>query len=104
MLNGSKSTSGTGVHPQYRKKGIAKAFCEKALRELVCSEAITVTTFREGDKAATGHRKTIKSLGFAEAELLVEFGYPTQRQLSLESGGLCFLCIFHLIIKIQRIT
>ncbi len=68
-----------GVHPQYRNKGIAKAFCEKALRELVCSEAITVTTFREGDKADTGHRNTIKSLGFAEAELLVEFGYPTQR-------------------------
>ena len=68
-----------GVHPQYRKKGIAKAFCEKALHELVCSEVITVTTFREGDKADTGHRKTIKSLGFAEAELLVEFGYPTQK-------------------------
>ncbi len=68
-----------GVHPQYRKKGIAKAFCEKALHELVCSEAITVTTFREGDKADTGHREAIKSLGFAEAELLVEFGYPTQK-------------------------
>lgn len=67
-----------GVHPQYRKKGIAKAFCEKALHELVCSEQITVTTFREGDKADTGYRKIIKSLGFAEAELLVEFGYPTQ--------------------------
>lgn len=68
-----------GVHPQYRKKGIAKAFCEKALHELVHSEAITVTTFREGDKADTGHRETIKKLGFAEAELLIEFGYPTQR-------------------------
>ena len=68
-----------GVHPQYRKRGIAKAFCEKALHELVCSEVITVTTFREGDKADTGHRKVIKSLGFAEAELLVEFGYPTQK-------------------------
>lgn len=68
-----------GVHPQYRKKGIAKAFCEKVLYELVHSEAITVTTFREGDKADTGYRETFKSLGFAEAELLVEFGYPTQR-------------------------
>lgn len=68
-----------GVHPQYRKKGIARAFCEKALLELVNSEAITVTTFREGDKADTGHREMIKKLGFAEAELLVEFGYPTQR-------------------------
>lgn len=68
-----------GVHPQYRKKGIAKAFCEKALYELVCSKVITVTTFREGDKADTGYRKMMKGLGFAEAELLVEFGYPTQR-------------------------
>lgn len=68
-----------GVHPQYRKKGIAIVLCEKALHELACSEAITVTTFREGDKADTGYRKTIKSLGFAEAELLVEFGYPTQK-------------------------
>ncbi len=68
-----------GVHPQYRKKGIAKAFCEKALHELAHSETITVTTFREGDKADTGYREIFKKIGFAEAELLVEFGYPTQR-------------------------
>ncbi len=68
-----------GVHPQYRKRGIARAFCEKALYELVRSKEITVTTFREGDKADTGYRRTFKNLGFAEAELLVEFGYPTQR-------------------------
>lgn len=68
-----------GVHPQYRKKGIAKAFCEKALHELAYSEIITVTTFREGDKADTGYREVFKKIGFAEAELLVEFGYPTQR-------------------------
>lgn len=68
-----------GVHPQYRKKGIEKAFCEKALHELADTEAITVTTFREGDKADTGYRQTFKNLGFTEAELLVEFGYPTQR-------------------------
>lgn len=68
-----------GVHPQYRKKGIAEAFCEKALEELVCSDAISITTFREGDKADTGYRRALKNMGFAEAELLVEFGYPTQR-------------------------
>lgn len=68
-----------GVHPQYRKKGIAKAFCEKALYELARSAQISVTTFRAGDKADTGYRKVWGSLGFAEAELLVEFGYPTQR-------------------------
>lgn len=68
-----------GVHPQYRKRGIAKAFCEKALYELARSPQISVTTFRESDKADTGYRKLWRSLGFAEAELLVEFGYPTQR-------------------------
>lgn len=68
-----------GVHPQYQKKGIAKAFCEKALHELVHSEEISVTTFRKGDKADPGYREIFQKLGFAEAELLVEFGYPTQR-------------------------
>ena len=79
-----------GVHPQYRKKGIARAFCEKALHELVRSKEITVTTFREGDKADTGYRQAFKKLGFAEAELLVEFGYPTQRFILQKSkAGFC---------------
>lgn len=73
-----------GVHPQYRKRGIAKAFCKKALYELKHSEQISITTFREGDKADTGYRKVFKSLGFAEGELLVEFGYPTQRLILQE--------------------
>ena len=68
-----------GVHPQYRKRGIAKAFCEKALYELARSAQISVTTFREGDKADTGYREMWRSLGFSEAELFIEFGYPTQR-------------------------
>lgn len=68
-----------GVHPQYRKRGIAKAFCEKVLHELTHSSQISVTTFRAGDKADTGYREIWGGLGFAEAELLVEFGYPTQR-------------------------
>lgn len=68
-----------GVHPQYRNRGIAKAFCEKVLYELIPSAQISITTFREGDKADTGYRDVFKTLGFTEAELLVEFGYPTQR-------------------------
>ena len=47
---------------------------------------MTITTYREGDKADTGQRQEIKKLGFAEAELLVEFGYPTQRFV-LQKGG-----------------
>ena len=48
---------------------------------------ISVTTFREGDKADTGYRKAYKELGFAEAELLVEFGYPTQKLVLFSKNG-----------------
>ena len=68
-----------GVHPLYRKKGILKAFLEKVMTELLNGKEISITTFREVDKADTGHRREIQDLGFAEAELLIEFGYPTQR-------------------------
>jgi len=68
-----------GIHPQYRKQGIAKAFLDKVMGEFETNSEISITTFREGDKADTGHRKVIKNLGFAEAELLIEFGYPTQK-------------------------
>jgi AraC-like DNA-binding protein/ribosomal protein S18 acetylase RimI-like enzyme len=70
-----------GVHPLYRKQGIARTFLDRALAELFEHQNITITTFREGDKADTGYRKVLKELGFAEAELLTEFGYPTQKMI-----------------------
>lgn len=68
-----------GTHPLYRKKGVPKAFLDKVMGDLLKGKDISITTYREGDKADIGHRKEIIDLGFAEAELLVEFGYPTQR-------------------------
>lgn len=68
-----------GVHPLYRNYGIAKMFLNKLMNELLIDKDIYITTFREGDKADTGYRSAYKELGFAEAELLVEFGYPTQK-------------------------
>ena len=38
-----------------------------------------ISPFLEGDKADTGYREKLKQMGFAERELLTEFGYPTQR-------------------------
>ena len=38
-----------------------------------------MTTYREGDRADTGYRELLKNLGFAERELMIEYGYPTQR-------------------------
>lgn len=69
------------VHPLYRKQGIARDFLNVALTELLKNKEISITTFRAGDKADTGYRQTLKELGFAEAELLTEFGYPTQRMV-----------------------
>lgn len=68
-----------GTHPLYRKKGLPKAFLDKVMGELIRDKALSITTYREGDKADTGHRRLVQDLGFAEAELLTEFGYPTQR-------------------------
>lgn len=68
-----------GTHPLYRQRGIPRAFLDKVMGELLQGKEISITTYREGDKADTGQRKQIMELGFAEAELLEEFGYPTQR-------------------------
>lgn len=68
-----------GTHPFYRNRGILEAFLDKVMRELISRNEISITTYRAGDKADTGHRNAIESLGFAEAELLMEFNYPTQR-------------------------
>ena len=67
------------VHPQYRHFGITKLFLDKLAEELLCGKEITLTTYRAGDKADTGWREEYRRLGFAERELLVEYGYPTQR-------------------------
>ena len=68
-----------GVHPQYRNDGIAEKFLEKLQKEFLPQRDIYITTYREKDKADTGYRAKLKQLGFLERELLIEFGYPTQR-------------------------
>ena len=83
-----------GVHPQYRKQGIQKLFLDALMEIYLPGQEISMTTYREGDKADTGYRNLLKQLGFAERELLVEFGYPTQRFVlspghkeDIENGG-----------------
>ena len=68
-----------GIHPQYRKQDIHKLFLDVLLETYLPGREISMTTYREGDKADTGHRELLKSLGFAERELMIEYGYPTQR-------------------------
>lgn len=68
-----------GIHPQYRKSCIQALFLKVLLTNYLPDQEISITTFREGDKADTGYRDMLKQLGFAERELLTEYGYPTQR-------------------------
>lgn len=70
-----------GIHPQYRRAGLENAFLEQAFGKSGGRTFLTMTTFRQGDKADTGYRGLLKSLGFREEQLLVEFGYPTQRMI-----------------------
>lgn len=67
------------VHPQYRSRGVMRAFLNLLTAELLPGREISVTTFRAGDRADTGYREAYRQLGFAARELLVEYGYPTQR-------------------------
>lgn len=66
-----------GIHPQFRQKQIEQAFLNKILK--LWNDDITITTFRENDKADLNQRQIIKQLGFVEAELLYEYSYPTQK-------------------------
>lgn len=68
-----------GIHPQYRSGNAAKLFLDKLMEEILPGQEICTTTYREGDRADNGHRKALMKLGFAEKELLFEFGYPTQK-------------------------
>ena len=68
-----------GIHPQYRKQEIQKLFLDVLLEMYLPGKEISMTTYREGDRADTGHRELLKNLGFAERELMIEYGYPTQR-------------------------
>ena len=68
-----------GIHPQYRKRGIQKFFLDALIEDYYPEQDICITTYRKGDRADTGYRKELQKLGFAERELLIEFGYPTQR-------------------------
>lgn len=67
------------VHPQYRGRGIEEIFLSRLTEELSGEREISLTTYRAGDQADTGYRETYFRLGFVERELLVEYGYPTQR-------------------------
>ncbi|QHI71674.1 helix-turn-helix transcriptional regulator [Aminipila terrae] len=91
-IGGMMFNSNTGsidflaVHPLYEKQAVFQTFLTVVAGNLEKNKEISITTFREGDKADTGYRRILKTLGFKEAELLTEFGYPTQRMVLIKGG------------------
>ena len=67
------------VHPLYRKMDVGAALVHMMIERFPEDSDITVTTFREGDPMGFAPRALYKKLGFKEAELTLEFGYPTQK-------------------------
>lgn len=68
-----------GVHPAWRRLGVEKLFLQALAEVYLPHQAISMTTYRSNDKADTGQRAMLLALGFRERELLIEYGYPTQR-------------------------
>jgi GrpB-like predicted nucleotidyltransferase (UPF0157 family)/ribosomal protein S18 acetylase RimI-like enzyme len=67
------------VHPNYRRVGIGSKLVDKMLVLLPPDKDVTVTTFCEGDEKGIAPRRLYEKIGFEEAELFTEFGYPVQR-------------------------
>lgn len=67
------------VSPAHRRKGVAAALMTEALGQLDRSQNITVSTFRADDPKGAAPRALYKRFGFAEGELIEEFGYPNQQ-------------------------
>lgn len=68
-----------GVDENCRRCGIASMLLTEALRHLNRAKEIEVSTFCEGDRKGTAPRALYKKFGFVEAELVEEFGYPSQK-------------------------
>lgn len=75
-----------GVHPLYNKPEIIHLFIK--MTDLANQKKVHITSFRKGDKADLGYRKALIQLGFNEAELLTEFGYPTQQMVLYQQGDI----------------
>ena len=67
------------VSPEYRRCGIGSILLKKAIGELNPYKDITVSTFRENDSKGAAPRALYKKFGFAEGDLIEEFGYPNQK-------------------------
>ena len=75
----TKELSFLAVHPEYRKKGVAKRLIMKMADWFTFGDIISVVTFREGDPKGIPARACYHACGFVDDEKLIVFDYPCQR-------------------------
>ena len=75
----TKELSFLAVHPEYRKKGVAKRLIVKMVEWFTSGDIISVVTFREGDPKGISARACYHACGFVDDENLRVFDYPCQR-------------------------
>ena len=75
----TKELSFLAVHPEYRKKGVAKRLIVKMVEWFTSGDIISVVTFREGDPKGISARACYHACGFVDDENLIVFDYPCQR-------------------------
>ena len=78
---GEKELSFLAVHPEYRKKGVAKRLIEKMTEWFTVGDIISVVTFQDGDPKGTPARACYHACGFADDEKLTVFEYPCQKMV-----------------------
>ena len=67
------------THPSFRGLGIASKLIQEMINVFPKDSKILVTTYRDGDNKGQAARALYKRIGFNEAELVEEFGYPCQK-------------------------
>ena len=65
-----------GCTPSTGGGGLQRLFLDVLTETCLPDQEISTTTYREQDRADTGHRALLLELGFAQRELLTEFGSP----------------------------
>lgn len=67
------------VHPEYRKKGVARRLIRNMTEWFTSGDIITVTTFQDSDPKGISARACYHACGFVDDEKLTVFDYPCQK-------------------------
>ena len=75
----AKELSFLAVHPEHRKKGVAKRLIKNMAEWFNAGDIISVVTFQDGDPKGIPARACYYACGFVDDEKLTVFDYPCQK-------------------------